>query len=396
MERSYVIYGAVPWDGPWAVDQNIAHALARRYPVLYVDPPLSPASPFRYVPRSVSWSRLAAVFDRRVRTRDGLQVFGPLALPPLHDRRMHSTSLPLVREQVRRAVKRAGLSKPIVVAYRALHDLAGACDEALRAAVIMDNLPAGAELLGRNRGDIEREVAATCDAADLLCVPSQPVQSLLAQQGWRSELLPFGFASDLAPLYDSATEPPEYRALPRPLIGYTGGIDDRLDFELILRLADRFPEGSLVFVGAMSPRLSASARAVLRSRANIHVLGVRPRGMPPRLRPIPRLRAAPVHQLGVDQISVTLEALGIPVCGCPDRWDRARPNFGVIGLRSWSTPKPASRPSRGWPKPLRAGDEGRAVRREFALANTWDARVDELDSLVDTALQQRRPVSLAA
>ncbi len=395
MERSYVIYGAVPWDGPWAVDQNVAHALARRYPVLYVDPPLSPASPFRYVPRSVSWSRLAAVFDRRVRTRDGLQVFGPLALPPLHDRRMHSTSLPLVREQVRRAVKRAGLSKPIVVAYRALHDLAGACDEALRAAVIMDNLPAGAELLGRNRGDIEREVAATCDAADLLCVPSQPVQSLLAQQGWRSELLPFGFASDLAPLYDSATEPPEYRALPRPLIGYTGGIDDRLDFELILRLADRFPEGSLVFVGAMSPRLSASARAVLRSRANIHVLGVRPRGsLPAYVRYLdcallPYINSEWTRYQSPLKLWEYLYA-GVPIVGT-----------GSAELRRYRPPlveyaETSEQAVARVAEALRAGDEGRAVRREFALANTWDARVDELDSLVDTALQQRRPVSLAA
>lgn len=393
MQRSYVIYGTMPWEGPWAVDQNLAHALARRHPVLYVDPPLSPASPFRY--GGVNWPRLAAVFNRRVRTRDRLQVFGPLALPPLTDRRVQAASLPLLREQVRRAVRQAGLTKPIVLAYRSLHDLSGACNEALRVGVIMDNVPAGADLLGRDRAELEREVAETCAAADLLCVPSRPVQALLAQQGWDSELLPFGFSDDLAELYDIAAPPDEYRSLPRPLMGYTGGIDDRMDFALIVGIADRFPDGSIVLVGAVSPRLSARARAALQSRPNIHLLGVRPRRMLPAY--VTNLDCALLPYIDSEwtryQSPLKLwEYLyaGVPIVGT-----------GSVELKRYPPPlvefaETGEEAIGRVARVLASGGEGRDVRRQFARANTWDARIDELDSLVDNALERGTPVGAAA
>ena len=395
MQRSYVIYGTMPWDGPWAAEHNIAHALARRHPVLYIDPPLSPATPFRYGLRRLTWPRLAAVLHRGVRTRDRLQVFGPLALPPLTDRRIREVSQPLVREQIRRAVRRAGLKNPIVVAYGALHDLAGACNEALRVAVIMDNVPAGAELLGLDRADLERQVAATCRAADLLCVASPPVQGLLAEQGWRPELLPFAFSGDLADLVDNATEPPEYRSLPRPLLGYTGSIDDRLDFDLILQLADRYPHGSIVFVGAISPRLSAGARATLAGRANIHLLGVRPRGLLPayiRYLDCALLPYADTEWMRYQSPLKVWEYLyaGVPIVGT-----------GSTELRRYPPPLVdyADTPAAALAlvaKALESGDEGRDVRRQFALANTWDTRVDQLNALVDEALECRGRAADAA
>ena len=393
MPRSYVIYGTVPWDGPWAVDQNLAHALARRHRVLYVDPPLSPASPFRY--GGVDWPRLAAVFNRRVRTRDRLEVFGPLALPPLTDRRMRAASRGLLREQVKRAARRAGATKPIVLAFRSLHDLRGACNEALRVGVIMDNIPAGADLLGRDRAELECEVAQTCAAADLLCVPSRSVQTLLARQGWQSELLPFGFSDDLAGLFDTASMPYEYLSLPRPLIGYTGGIDDRLDFELIARIAERFSDGSIVLVGAMSPRLSARARTVLRWGPNIHLLGVRPRRMLPAY--IANLDCALLPYIESEwtryQSPLKLwEYLyaGVPIVGT-----------GSMELKRYPPPLVEFAESRQEAigqvaRVLAAGGEAGVVRRRFALTNTWDARTKELDSLVDQALERRRSIGAAA
>ena len=322
-------------------------------------------------------------------------MFGPLALPPLTDPRMRAKSLPLLREQIRRAARHTGHSRPIVLAYRSLPDLSGACNEALRVGVIMDNLPAGADLLGRDRTELEREVAATCAAADLLCVPSRPVQALLAGQGRHSELLPFAFSADLAELYDIAAPPDEYHSLPRPLIGYTGGIDDRVDFPLIVRIADQFPTGSIVFVGAMSPRLSARARAALRSRPNIHLLGVRPRRMLPAY--VRHLDCALLPYVDSEwtryQSPLKLwEYLyaGVPIVGT-----------GSLELKRYPPPLVEFAETRDEAlcrvaRALASGTKGGDVRRQFARANTWNARVDQLDSLVDKALERRTPANAAA
>jgi hypothetical protein len=395
MQRSYVIYATMPWEGPWAVEHNVAHALARRHPVLYVDPPLSPVTPFRYGFTRTTWPQVAAVLDRRVRSCDRLQVFGPLALPPLTHRRMREVSLPLLRGQVRRAVQRAGLQEPIVVAWRSLQELAGAAGESLRVGVVMDHLPAGAALLGRDPADLELEMETMCRAAEVLCVTSNPVQALLERQGWESELLPFGFPGDLAELYEAATEPEEYRSLPRPLLGYTGSIDDRLDFELIVRLADRIPHGSIVFVGAVSPRLTAQARAALGSRANVHLLGVRPRqSLPAYIRYLdcallPYVDSEWTRHQSPMKVWDYFYA-GVPIVGT-----------GSIELRRYPPPlvhyaETADQAIDLVARSLASGDVGREARRSFALENTWDARATKLDALVDEALEQRRPRVLEA
>ena len=57
--------------------------------------------------------------------------------------------------------------------------------------------------------------------------------------------------------------------LPRPVLGYFGVIDERLDYTLIAALADRFPAASVVMAGP----LAKVDRDQLPSRPNLHWLG---------------------------------------------------------------------------------------------------------------------------
>ena len=68
------------------------------------------------------------------------------------------------------------------------------------------------------------------------------------------------------------TVPSDIAALPKPVFGYFGVVDERLDYDLIARLADAFPTGSLVFVG---PLAKVDPRELPR-HTNIHWLGQRP------------------------------------------------------------------------------------------------------------------------
>ena len=64
----------------------------------------------------------------------------------------------------------------------------------------------------------------------------------------------------------------EVRGLPRPVLGYFGVVDERLDYALIAQLADHFTGGAIVFVGPMAK----VDRAELPQRPNIHWLGQQP------------------------------------------------------------------------------------------------------------------------
>jgi glycosyltransferase involved in cell wall biosynthesis len=63
--------------------------------------------------------------------------------------------------------------------------------------------------------------------------------------------------------------PPALASLPRPVIGYFGVVDERLDYELLAKLADAEPNWSVVMVG---PVLKVDEPS-LPKRSNLHWLG---------------------------------------------------------------------------------------------------------------------------
>jgi hypothetical protein len=245
----------------------------------------------------------------------------------------------------------------------------------------MDHPAAAAALSGLHEADVEAEVAAKCAACDLIFTTSHPMQRLLAERGWESELVPFGFPSDLIETFDRAIEPVEYGALPRPLLGYTGGIDDRLDFDLIVKLADRFDRGSLVFVGPVSPRLAGEARDALASRKNIHLLGPRSRQRLPAY-----IRYLDVALLPYRDTLFTRHQSPMKV------WEYFYAGPPIVGVASPElrfyppplvnyTEEPDAVPSLV-ERALANPDAGMRERRSFALANTWEHRAIQLDAAI--------------
>lgn len=70
---------------------------------------------------------------------------------------------------------------------------------------------------------------------------------------------------------EDTTVPEDLARLPRPVFGYFGVIDERLDYGLIAALAERFPEATVAMVGP----LAKVERSELPDRPNIHWLGQR-------------------------------------------------------------------------------------------------------------------------
>lgn len=65
----------------------------------------------------------------------------------------------------------------------------------------------------------------------------------------------------------------ELRDLKSPIIGYTGSIDENLDFDLLEKVSEEFSKGSIVLIG--SPSLLSSKSQQVLKRKNIHLLGVK-------------------------------------------------------------------------------------------------------------------------
>ena len=65
--------------------------------------------------------------------------------------------------------------------------------------------------------------------------------------------------------------PPELAALPKPVFGYFGVVDERIDYELLGKLADANPQGSVAIIGPVAK----VDESIFPRRANLHWLGRR-------------------------------------------------------------------------------------------------------------------------
>jgi teichuronic acid biosynthesis glycosyltransferase TuaH len=379
----FVAYGTVPWDSPWLTEHNLASALARRHRVLFVEPPLTPLTPVRYGLGRDSVRQARRLLPPLLNRAGGLHVLRLLAVPPLGHPRARRASAPLLRAQVGRATRRLGLRDLVVLAFHPVVDLLGAARERACVYLAKDLLEAGGALIGRDGALVADEERRMCAQSDLVCVVTRRLQETFSSRGVEAELLPHGFHSELAPLYDEAERPSEYEHLGKPLLGYAGRIDGRLDFAAIGTLADRYPNGSVVLIGPVSPRLPPSELDPLARRPNVHLLGSRAR------------HELPAYLRHLDCCLMPYQEGDWLRHGSPLKlWDSLYAGPPVVGsgcaaLMDYPLvhyASPAERLPDVVAAALRENGAGRDARRTYALANSWDRRAAELEALLDARL----------
>ncbi len=134
-----------------------------------------------------------------------------------------------------------------------------------------------------SRGDVARAEALAYEAADVIFAGghslAEAVRHDLQRLGLKKMVHCFPSGVDLlhfeqALAADTPT-PPEMKTLQRPVLGYFGAIDERLDFELIAEVARAQPNWSLVFVGPILGALPSLPQ-------NVSFLGARPYSLLPR------------------------------------------------------------------------------------------------------------------
>jgi len=367
------VFGSVPFTAPWLTEHNLAWALHRRTAVSWVDPPHSPLTPLRArLGRRPAAPAPDPADPPGAHAGAALPVRRPVVLPPVEHPLAQRLSYRLLRAQLA-PLRR---DRPLAIFARGPRATVGMVAPACSVYLVKDWIPAGAQLLGRTEEELEQEVLSMCRRVDLVCAVTERLRATLAERGIDSRLLRHGFAAELAPRFDGADTPAGLASLPRPLLGYVGRIDDRLDFAALAATADRLREGTVVLVGPISPRLAPASRAALGSRPNLVVLGAQPRD------------AVPAHLAALDCALLPYREDAWGAHGSPLKlWEYLYAGCPIVAsgyevLREYGAfvdyVAPADLPEAA----ARALDgrrpEDRAQRRAHALANTWDDRAAEL------------------
>ncbi|HEX4722628.1 MAG TPA: glycosyltransferase, partial [Pseudonocardiaceae bacterium] len=266
-----VLCSGVSWDGVRGSERALTEALSRFTDVLWVDPPLSPATPKRYR----RFGAAGPSWRPRLRTeRPGVFRLTPVVLPGLSRPVIRTTTWPLVRRQARWALRRLGRLPAAVVACSFDDVLRGWPASTATVLYGTDDWVAGARLMGQHASRLERQERRAVRGADLVLAVSPELADRWRTQGTEPALLPNGCDPEAFLAVDTVEPAPLPDGFPTPAAGVVGQLNDRLDPDLLAAVADTGM--GLLLVGPRDPGWLPDRWDALVARPNVRHVGAVP------------------------------------------------------------------------------------------------------------------------
>jgi teichuronic acid biosynthesis glycosyltransferase TuaH len=252
--------GASSWDGIPGTDRPLAEAMRRYARILYVDTPISPMTEKRWGAKRRIRPVLSKIDDRITRLT-------PVALPGMTRPIVRATTTPLLRAQIRWALRRTGI-KPRAVVATHLEDVLGRYDGAVNVLYPTDDWVAGAELMGLPVGRLRMQERRALSRSDVVTVTSPYLAEYWSALGADPVLVPNG----CPPIAEGLAQPPTVaQDLPGPVVGLIGQLTDRIDMSILEAIGDA--GYSLLIVGPHDPRWAPDRLAALVARPLVRYVG---------------------------------------------------------------------------------------------------------------------------
>jgi teichuronic acid biosynthesis glycosyltransferase TuaH len=261
-QRHILWLDASSWGGIPGTGRLLAEAMTPHADVLFVDRPVSPLTSARQ--RGDLGRRmhpaLTSAGDRMIR-------LSPVAMPGLSRPGIRSSTGPLVRAQLRWALRRTGFHPDAVVTTQ-LEVLPGRLDGALGVLYATDDYVAGAELMGVSADWLRAQERRALATADVVAVASPRLAEHWASLGADPVLIPNGCTP---PGTQGLPLPPADIGLPGPVVVLAGHLSDRIDLAVLEAIAAA--GYSLLLVGPHDPRFEPARFAALTTRPLVRHTG---------------------------------------------------------------------------------------------------------------------------
>lgn len=255
-------------------DVQLMRRVAAQRPVLFVNSigmrmplPGRSTQPLRRIARKVR--SVAKLVRRPFADLPGFRVMTPLVLPLYGNRRVRALNAALVRLQVTLVARALRIANPVLVVT--IPTAWDAVRRMRRHSLVVnrsDEYSAFPEADHELVAGLERELLRHAD--HVLYVSRALMAKEAPLSGERAHFLDHGV--DLAHFQRrTGAEPGDLAAIPRPRIGFFGGLDDYIiDFRLLERVARTLPDAQLVLIGDATCSLGDLA-----TLPNVHWLGFR-------------------------------------------------------------------------------------------------------------------------
>ncbi len=392
-DQDLVCISSIDWDFIWQGHQQIMSMLASQgNRVLFVEntgvrpPRLGDLGRLRH--RVYRWWTSTRGFRQET---PNLHVFSPLVLPWPYSRLARWINRVLLLRAIRRWMRVMKFRRPIVWTFLPTplaRELLWALEPEVSIYYCIDDLAASsfpARKIQRTEEKMFREV-------DLVFVTSEKLRARAARFSDRVHLFPF--AVDYPPFEAARTDglplPADIAALPRPVVGYLGGIHQWIDQSLLAQTAQRLPHVTFALIGPLQTDVGRLAGCT-----NVRLLGSCSHADVPRY-----LKALDVALIPYRLTEYTASvyptklneylAMGLPVVATDlPEIRRFNAEYGDVVTVGGTNDEFVA----GIRHALELSLPGEVARRiEVARSNSWEARVTAMSRLIETCQEQPRRV----
>ncbi len=389
--QTVLCISSIDWDFNWQGHQQIMSMFAAQgNNVLFIENTGARRPTLRDVPRLRqrirNWWRGTKGFRQE---RENLFVYSPLVLPFPYSRIARWINRFIIVRALRRWMSAMGSGRPLVWTFLptplALDLIRGVDPELVVYYCIADFVASssGARNIRRTEHRLFRD-------ADLVFVQSEQFRERVRRFRDQVDVFPFGvnFTHFEAIRTSSDGIPDELKAIPRPIVGYVGGLHRWVDQPLAVAAARRLPDATFVFLGPQQCDVS-----LLEREPNVRLLGARPHDeLPGYIKGfdvgiIPYVFSDYTTNVFPTKLNEYL-AMGKPVVstGLPDitQFNRAHGDVAAIADDPEAFASAIQRAMQG--------HEASEVEKRIAVAraHSWDARVAAMTGLIENALAERR------
>lgn len=390
-DETVVCISSIDWDFIWQGHQQIMASLAAAgNRVLFIENTGVRRPNLRDMPRLrqriQNWWKSTKGFREE---RTNLFVYSPLVLPFPYSRIARWVNRGIIARAIRGWLRALGTYRPIVWTFLPTplaRDIIRSVDPELTVYYCIDDFMASSAA-ARNVKASENRLLGE---ADLVFVTSNELKKKALR--FREQVGLYPFAVDFekfAAVREADPDPPgDLADIPRPVVGYIGGMHRFVDQELMAAVARSRPDTSFVFIGPPQCDLST-----LEAEPNVHLLGARPHSELPRyinefdIGTIPYIHDEYTNNVYPTKLNEYL-AMGIPVIATPiPEIVRFRDRHGPVVDLADTADEFADAIDRS----LAGGETGTIDRRiDTARENSWDNRLRGMAGEIGDLLEEKR------
>ena len=379
-----------PWDDIWRNRHQIMSRLARSNRVLYVEPwPELRPTLRRLRKGQAGLSDLEPPRLRRISR--GLSVFRPATWAPRATRMpLRAVTDTLFMTSLRRAIRTLDLQTPILWLFLPEMELfIGRFGEKLVIYHIVDEYSGYTGVSARWQPTLQQAEERLASRADLVVVTSPELYERKRGLNQNTVLVPNAVDYEVFSAASHSEEPlPEELAdCLRPIAGYVGAINDKLDLPLLARTATEASRWTMVLIGPILVQSETGRKALeqLRSLPNVRFVSARPVGEVPRYISACDVCLLPYRIIEWTKHIDSLKLYEYLACAKPvvaTDVPAARRAGDVVEIAS-----PTETLTKSMEHALSTDNPDlRARRRHIASQNTWDNRVEQLTQAIESTL----------